>query len=122
MTTEAERLANELVGGYSEPTWHESEAAALLRSQAAEIERLTEADAYNTEIIRLGAEKIQRKDALLRRALASLEMADCSVGYCCCGSAMDAHTFGDGHSPVDQGVYVQSELVANIKTELGEQP
>jgi len=43
MTTEAEQLANELteaVEGFPEPTRLESAAAALLRSQAAEIERL----------------------------------------------------------------------------------
>jgi hypothetical protein len=41
----------------------------------------------------------------------SLEQADCSTGYCCCGSSVDGHTFGDGHSPVDQGEYCQSNAL-----------
>ena len=27
------------------------------------------------------------------------------TGCCCCGSPVDSHGFGDGHSPVDEGVY-----------------
>ena len=41
----------------------------------------------------------------------SLEQADCSTGYCCCGSSVDGHTFGDGHSPVDEGEYYQSNAL-----------
>ena len=41
----------------------------------------------------------------------SLEQADCSTGYCCCGSSVDGHAFGDGHSPVDEGEYCQSNAL-----------
>lgn len=30
---------------------------------------------------------------------------DPATGYCCCGSPVDSHGFGDGHSPVDDGHY-----------------
>jgi len=58
------------------------------------------------------------KDEALKLALEaleklqwSLEQADCSTGYCCCGSSVDGHTFGDGHSPVDEGEYCQSNAL-----------
>lgn len=41
----------------------------------------------------------------------SLERADCSTGYCCCGSNVDGHTFGDGHSPIDEGEYCQGNAL-----------
>lgn len=57
---------------------------------------------------------------LLRRALILLEMADCSTGYCCCGSAVDKHGMGDGHSPVDEGDYAATQCVADIRAHLAE--
>jgi hypothetical protein len=58
------------------------------------------------------------KDEALKLALealeklnVALEQADCSTGYCCCGSSVDGHTFGDGHSPVDEGEYCQSNAL-----------
>jgi hypothetical protein len=92
MTTEAEQLANELVGGYLEPTWLESKAAALLRSQAAEIERLkAEAELFAKHIGLV----IARKDALLRECLVAFD-AVAGKGALC------------------------NAAIANIKTELGE--
>ena len=96
MTTEAERLASELVGGYLEPTLLESAAAALLRSQAAEIERLTaEAELFSKHI----GLKLARKDALLREAV----------------RAMKYHT--DQTRPIESTF----DTMDKIKTELGEQ-
>ena len=97
MTTEAERLASELVGGYLEPTLLESAAAALLRSQAAEIERLTaEAELFSKHI----GLKLARKDALLRECLVVL-------------SASYAENYDEA---------LELRLEANIKEELGESP
>lgn len=45
--------------------------------------------------------------AALRSCLAMLERADCSTGYCCCGSSVEGHGIGDGHGPVDEGSYHQ---------------
>ncbi len=47
----------------------------------------------------------------LELANGMLERADCSTGYCCCGSLVDGHTIGDGHSPVDEGEYFQSKAI-----------
>jgi hypothetical protein len=47
----------------------------------------------------------------LEKSIGMLERADCSTGYCCCGSSVDRHTFGDGHSPVDEGEYYQSNAL-----------
>ena len=99
-TTEAEQLANELteaVQGFFEPTRLESAAAALLRSQAAEIERLT----AEAELIakHVGVD-LARKDALLRECLAVI-------------SASYAEHYDEA---------LELRLEANIKEELGESP
>ena len=47
----------------------------------------------------------------LEKSIGMLERADCSTGYCCCGSSVDDHTFGDGHSPVDEGEYYQGNAL-----------
>ena len=51
----------------------------------------------------------------LKKALSMLERADCSTGYCCCGSKMDTHNLGDGHSPVDEGDYYLSKCIENTR-------
>jgi hypothetical protein len=41
------------------------------------------------------------------------------TGYCMCGSPVDVHTWGDGHSPVDEGLYraEQQRLAEEIDLE-----
>jgi len=65
------------------------------------------------------------KDEALRLAVEVLELAegilqhaDCSTGYCCCGSSVKSHTFGDGHSPVDEGSYAQIGAMKRLKEAL----
>ena len=65
----------------------------------------------------------------LERTLEMLEQADCSTGYCCCGSLMDRHGIGDGHGPVDGGDYYQSKVIqaarqaiTALREALAEQP
>lgn len=99
-TTEAEQLANELteaVECFPEPTRLESAAAAVLRSQASEIERLT----AEAELIakHVGVD-LARKDALLRECLAVI-------------SASYAEHYDEA---------LELRLEANIKEELGESP
>lgn len=38
-------------------------------------------------------------------------LIELNTGYCCCGLSVDAHTMGDGHSPVDEGWYIYSQLI-----------
>jgi hypothetical protein len=47
----------------------------------------------------------------LRSCLGMLEQANCSTGYCCCGSSIDSHTWGDGHGPVDEGEHYQLKAI-----------
>ena len=41
----------------------------------------------------------------LETLLAMAEHGDFSTGYCCCGSPVEGHKIGDGHSPFDEGDY-----------------
>ncbi len=45
---------------------------------------------------------IETLQKLLRDFLDSVRNAPVSSGVCCCGSNMDSHGMGDGHSPVDE--------------------
>lgn len=54
----------------------------------------------------------------LKSCLEMLERADCSTGYCCCGSKVDDHGMGDGHSPVDEGGYYQLQAIESARTAL----
>ena len=56
------------------------------------------------EALKLALEALEKSNGMLERA-------DCSTGYCCCGSSVDGHTFGDGHSPVDEGEYYQGNAL-----------
>jgi hypothetical protein len=47
----------------------------------------------------------------LRSCLGMLKQANCSTGYCCCGSSIDSHTWGDGHGPVDEGEHYQLKAI-----------
>lgn len=64
-------------------------------------------------ILELIAESSSLKD-LLAQAAAMIRNADVETGVCCCGSPVETHGFGDGHSPVDQGGYYALDLLARI--------
>lgn len=53
-----------------------------------------------------------------KAALEALERADCSTGYCCCGSSVESHGMGDGHSPVDEGSYYQLNVITALRAAL----
>ena len=55
---------------------------------------------------------------LLREARELIEHGDFREGHCMCGSAVEAHGFGDGHSPVDAGVYYAGQVMERIDAEL----
>lgn len=50
----------------------------------------------------------------LRDARELIAQSNCDTGVCCCGSPVDAHGFGDGHSPVDEGGYRQLGTLKRI--------
>jgi len=90
-------------------TWHP--IGVMCHQAAAKLRRLHE---VNAELVEA-----------LQGCLVMLERANCSTGYCCCGMRVDTHGFGDGHSPVDEGDYHQSNAVerasAAIAKATGEQ-
>lgn len=53
--------------------------------------------------------------AALKQCLGMLELADCSTGYCCCGSPTDRHGISDGHGPVDAGDYHQGNAMDSAR-------
>lgn len=63
---------------------------------------------------------LARKDAALREFIDSIERAPISweTGVCCCGSPVEGHGFGDGHSPVDEGSYFVSNAIAAARQAL----
>ncbi len=70
-------------------------------------------------ILELIAENSSLKD-LLAQAAAMIRNADVETGVCCCGSPVETHGFGDGHSPVDQGGYYALDLLARIDAAMQE--
>jgi len=70
-------------------------------------------------ILELIAENSSLKD-LLAKAAAMIRNADVETGVCCCGSPVETHGFGDGHSPVDQGGYYALDLLARIDAAMQE--
>lgn len=68
------------------------------------------------------ADQVAEPDAelveLLREARELIEHGDFREGHCMCGSAVEAHGFGDGHSPVDAGVYYAGQVMERIDAEL----
>ena len=56
--------------------------------------------------------------ALLHDARELIEHGDFREGHCMCGSAVEAHGFGDGNSPVDAGVYYAGQVMERINAKL----
>lgn len=57
----------------------------------------------------------------LQDAVALLENADCSDGYCLCGNEVAMHTQSDNHAPVDNGDYQKDALLSTVKALLDPQ-
>lgn len=85
-----------------------------------------ERDYFVEEVTKLrkkvGAEILRKRHESLEEALQNclglLKQADLSTGICCCGSPVDSHTMGDGHSPVDDGVYYGYSIINQAEAAL----
>lgn len=72
---------------------------------------------------RILADVCQQRDklaGLLRDARELIDHGDFREGHCMCGSSVDDHGVGDGHSPVDAGEYYAGQPIERIKTALSE--
>ena len=58
----------------------------------------------------------------LQDAVALLENADCSDGYCLCGNEVAMHTQNDNHTPVDSGDYCKDALLSTVEPLLTGEP
>jgi hypothetical protein len=96
--------------------WTDAESAIDLLVSHAMTER---AAAARLEAERDGerAENARLRE-VLERLIATVEMADPRTGSCMCGMAMEQHTMGDGHSPVDMGEYHAGEAVRSARAAL----
>ena len=63
---------------------------------------------------------VERMRGALEGFVEGIECAPISweTGCCCCGSPVDSHGFGDGHSPVDEGVYFITQLIKAARAAL----
>ncbi|OPE07689.1 hypothetical protein APA40_28565, partial [Pseudomonas aeruginosa] len=51
-------------------------------------------------------------EGLLRKWLELMEHGDYREGHCMCGSPVDSHGIGDGHTPIDAGEYYAGQCKA----------
>jgi hypothetical protein len=58
----------------------------------------------------------------LTKAIDFLQTAPLESGVCCCGSPVEGHGFGDGHSPVDELRYHASNLAEGLAAALSKAP
>ncbi len=62
--------------------------------------------------------EVERLREALEVAIDWLRRAPLESGTCCCGSPVDGHGFGDGHSPVDELAYSAGRLEERLRAAL----
>ena len=102
---------HELPADYTGRLWIEGQVRRL-HEECNEQARLLGMSAERE--LRLRAINAQLLEAL-EATTAMLDRSDCLTGYCCCGSPVDGHGFGDGHTPVDEGAYHQANAVERAR-------
>ncbi|EMQ5478067.1 hypothetical protein ACSQO3_006656, partial [Pseudomonas aeruginosa] len=60
-------------------------------------------------------------EGLLRKWLELMEHGDYREGHCMCGSPVDSHGIGDGHTPIDAGEYYAGQVMEELRDLLSEQ-
>lgn len=60
-------------------------------------------------------------EGLLRKWLELMEHGDYREGHCMCGSPVDSHGIGDGHTPIDAGEYYAGQVMEELRALLSEQ-
>lgn len=64
------------------------------------------------------ARRIVELEGLLRDSAELIKHGVFEDGYCCCGSSVDSHGLGDGHSPVDALAYHAGQVCERIDAAL----
>ena len=64
------------------------------------------------------AKRIGELEGLLRDSAELIKHGVFEDGYCCCGSSVDSHGLGDGHSPVDALAYHAGQVCERIDAAL----
>jgi len=64
------------------------------------------------------AQRIGELEGLLRDSAELIKHGVFEDGYCCCGSSVDSHGLGDGHSPVDALAYHAGQVCERIDAAL----
>ena len=64
------------------------------------------------------AQRIGELEGLLRDSAELIKHGVFEDGYCCCGSSVDSHGLGDGHSPVDALAYHSGQVCERIEAAL----
>lgn len=86
------------------------------------LERLVIAEAADLETIASLRARIRELEAGLQKAVGFLQDAPLSSGVCCCGSPIEGHGYGDGHSPVDDLQYHAGNLQQEFTALLNKEP
>ncbi|WP_235545561.1 hypothetical protein [Pseudomonas aeruginosa] len=60
-------------------------------------------------------------EGLLRKWLELMGHGDYREGHCMCGSPVDSHGIGDGHTPIDAGEYYAGQVMEELRDLLSEQ-
>ena len=119
-------------GVVNEPLCRPSDAQAIidgLRGEVALLQRAEKNDAiaYKAALERQDelrterdqqARRIGELEGLLRDSAELIKHGVFEDGYCCCGSSVDSHGLGDGHSPVDALAYHAGQVCERIDAAL----
>lgn len=54
-------------------------------------------------------------NSLLEEIEWALRQGNFSTGVCCCGDPVDAHNFGSGHAPLDEGDRYVLQLISRVR-------
>jgi len=89
------------------------EKLAMLRGQADALHRIGSALDLDpgADLTREAPAKVEVLVAHVKGLKPAVEAFANGLGYCCCGEPMESHSFGCGHSPVDQGWYALDQYM-----------
>lgn len=79
---------------------------------------MTKLPSTKAEEVEPGSKPLSKMKEALEACKSFLESAPLESGYCMCGSKVEDHDMGSGHSPVDDVQYYVSNLLDTINEAL----